>query len=419
MVTTAPQRSKVQRGGVIALALLAFGLGSPASAQTESRAELIVMGAGDDVFSRFGHAALRIVDPGAKNPVYRDLVYNLGVTNFNKPNYIRDFLTGRVEFWGIARGFEPTKARYVRWDRTLTRHVLDLTQAQVHELQKRLNHDIQPEHRKYIYDTFRDNCATRLRDYIDDATGGAVAAYFEGKPPVRSFREDVRTTFANLPHLLLLTEIIPGIPLDEPRTVWELMYHPAELERAMLEVSIAGAGGTSTPLIRQSVTVYARQKPPSVTGWGHAGQAAITVVTLLIALIGWASRRLRPRAGAIAAVLWLVPSSLLGTVLLVVAVGTIWPDMQKNWLLVGFAITDLWLLGPAIRQFKRREASGGRITRAYLALRLGLVALLIVAGWIYAPWFRGPLPPRLLAAAGLFLTLRCLTPPAPSPRTGT
>jgi hypothetical protein len=37
-----------------------------------------------------------------------------------------------------------------------------------------LRENARPENREYLYDYFRDNCSTRVRDAVDRAVGGRV-----------------------------------------------------------------------------------------------------------------------------------------------------------------------------------------------------------------------------------------------------
>ena len=89
--------------------------------------------------------------------------------------------------------------------------------------------DTTRERRDYIYDTFRENCATRLRDYLDTYTGGAVYAALAPIVTEHTFRDDVRRAYAGLVPLLLPTEVVPGVELDRPRSLWEQAYLPAAL----------------------------------------------------------------------------------------------------------------------------------------------------------------------------------------------
>ncbi len=392
-----------------ALVLSGLGLGVARAQGSDTRparhVELLVFGPGDDVFGRYGHAAIRVVGPGTA-----DRVFNFGITDWTKPNYIQDFLTGRVRFWGNVRPWERARQSYVKWDRTILRYPLALTAAEVDRIVSRMEHDVEPEHREYVYDTFRDNCATRLRDYIDDATGGAVRRAVENEPLGPSYREDVRVAFAAFPGLLILTEIIPGLPLDAPRSTWERMYLPAVLGEAMTRVTVT-RDTRAVPLTGQPVVDRTREAPDPMTGWPDLGQAILCGVALLLAGAGVALRRAAPRRRARVALVWWSVTALTTTVLTVVAVGTIWPDMQENWLLLALPPTDLLLAGPLLGVARGRPVSSPRVVRGYLTFRV--VTTLALTGLAPAvALFAGPVPPRLVALAGLWLFALALETPA-------
>lgn len=376
-------------------------------ARPERQVELLIFGPGDDVFGRYGHAGIRVIGPGTA-----DRVFNFGITDWTKPNYIQDFLTGRVRFWGNARPWERSRLSYVKWDRTILRYPLALTPPQVDRIVSRMEHDVEPEHREYVYDTFRDNCATRLRDYIDDATGGAVRRAVEGEPLGPSYREDVRVAFAAFPGLLILTEIIPGLPLDAPRSTWERMYLPSVLGEAMTRVSLT-RDGRAVPLTGQPIVDRVREGPDPMTGWPDLGQAILCGVALLLAGAGVALRRASPRRRARFALGWYAVSALTSTVLTVVAIGTVWPDMQENWLLLALPPTDLLLARPLVAVARGRSVPWPRVVRGYLLFRV--VTTLALTGLAPAvSLFAGPVPPRLVALAGLWLFALALETPAES-----
>lgn len=400
------------RGILTALVLVCLGAGvsraqAPAP-RPDRQVELLIFGPGDDVFGRYGHAGIRVVGPGTA-----DRVFNFGITDWTKPNYIQDFLTGRVRFWGNAKPWERSRQSYVKWDRTILRYPLALAPPEVDRIVSRMEHDVEPEHREYVYDTFRDNCATRLRDYIDDATGGAVRRSVENEPLGPSYREDVRVAFAAFPSLLILTEIIPGLPLDAPRTTWERMYLPSVLGEAMTRVTLTRDGRT-VPLTGQPIVDRVRTGPEPLTGWPDLGQAILCGVALLLAGAGVALRRATPRRRARVALVWWSVAALTTTVLTVVAVGTIWPDMQENWLLLALPPTDLLLAWPLVRVARGRSVPAARLVRGYLLVRV--VTTLVLTGLAPAvALFAGPVPPRLAALAGLWLFALALETPAERP----
>lgn len=372
-----------------------------AAASGPVRAELLIMGPGDEVYARYGHAALRIVGPGRQ-----DRVFNFGITRFDRPNYVADFLGGRVIFWGNVKPFDRVIRRYREDDRTFLRYLLNLTPEQADALRRKVEWAVAPENREYRYDTFRDNCATRLRDYIDEVTGGAVRAALGDVPSGRSYHDDVRVAFANLPALLLALEIVPGVEMDAPRTVWEMAYRPEALGEALRRVTVE-IDGRRVPLASEPIVAHARAGPDPLLGWPDRGRAFLWIwaagLALLGVLLGGAGRRWR----AAGIVLWVIPSSLLGALLVFVELWTDWPDMKRNWLVLGFVATDLWLLRPAWKIARGKAETGGDAATSYVVVRLGLMAGITALG-VFVPALHGNLPPRVLALAGLFLCLRCL-----------
>ena len=366
--------------------------------------ELITAGPNELVYSLYGHVGLRVVDP--RQPAQaRDRLFNFGVTNFNRPNYVQDFLTGRVEFWGAPEPMSRAMKRWRRVQRTVKRYPLNLSPAAVARLVDRLELDVTPERRMFIYDTFRDNCSTRVRDYLDEYTGGAVYAALAAQPTGRSYRDDVRDAYAGRPFLLLGTELVPGVELDRERTLWEMGYRPETLADALREVMIPGEGGL-VPLLGAPEVLHARVGPDPLAGSRDRGQIILWALAGMLLVGAWAVGRLGPRWRGLLLGAYLVPSVGLGVILLAVGLTTDWPDMQRNWLVLGFVPLDAGLLlTSALLLGWRRD--GGAIARAWISARVVVTALLVV-GTALTTWLPGPLPPRVLALAGLAFAYRCL-----------
>ena len=381
----------------VRLSLLTLLLVPALAHATDRRLELLVFGPDDDVFSRYGHAAIRVVEPDG-----RDRVFNFGITSFNRPGYIAEFLEGRVKFWGKESTWAKTLASYRKWDREVTRHRLKLTAAQADALVARMERDVKPEFREYVYDTFRENCATRLRDYVDAVTEGAVRRGVAEAPVGGSYRDDVRVAFAGVPGLLVLTEIVPGRPLDEARTLWERMYRPAVLGEGFVTAGVAEPG----------VVELRRKAPDPLTGDPRLGNALVFGVAAAFAGLGLWVRGRSVRAHGRVALGTLAVSLPLSALLFIVSLGTNWPDMRENALLFVLPPTDLWLLWPAIRQVRGRPFSG-RVLDLYLGARLaaamGVAALTPLVAALDAPMGQ-----RALAVALTFVAWQTLRTRAPA-----
>ncbi|MCA9540247.1 MAG: DUF4105 domain-containing protein, partial [Myxococcales bacterium] len=240
----------------LALLLLLTGLARAENPPPAPAIDLVIIGVTDDLYSLYGHTALLVrTDP--KAPIENAELFNFGVTSFSGKHYIRDFITGRVESWGDERPWGRQLEAWKKHDRTVTRYPVQLSDDARRRLVARLRLAISPAYTRYIYDTFRENCATRPRDLLDEFSGGAVFAISGEAPSGLSYRDDVRIAFANLPGVLLATEIFPGPDLDRPRTRWEMSYRPEYLEQVMREVRLADG----TPLLGEAIVEHQRRGP--------------------------------------------------------------------------------------------------------------------------------------------------------------
>jgi len=375
------------------------GVALAATPRQHRALELLVFGLDDDVFSRYGHVAVRVIEPDG-----RDRVFNFGVTSFNRPGYVAEFLEGRVKFWGKESSWARTLDGYKKADRDIVRHSLRLTPAQADALVARMEHDVLPENREYIYDTFRENCATRLRDYLDDVTGGAVRRGVASASLGARYRDDVRAAFATLPALLFGLELVAGPEFERPRALWERMYHPHTLAEGLVTAGIAGPGRSE----------FSRAAPPT---WDGDPLTGVWMTLGLAAALGaagaWTLRRPTPRTlawvGAVGAAL----SGLLGLLLTVVALGSNWPDMQGNALLFIILPTDGLLLRSA-RAALRGALAPNRIRALYLDYRL-CAALALAALTPCVDALDAPLGQRALAVALAFVTWATLRGPRSTP----
>lgn len=210
--------------------------------------DVYTMGPGADLFSQFGHAAICVSD--AKDPQGR--CYNYGTADFSTPGPLTwNFLRGRALFWVSVVPQPYMVALYAHEDRTLYRQRLPLPAAAAHKLAAKLHQADQREATYYRYHHFRDNCTTRIRDLVDDATEGALrkSSQTASDPPLRHY---VQQGFDSSLPLLLLMDVLLGRAADPPSTRWQGMFLP-ELLREEL----------TTKLRAPAVAIYTRQAPSS------------------------------------------------------------------------------------------------------------------------------------------------------------
>src|SRR5262249_3600672 len=136
-----------------------------------------------------------------------------------------------------------------------------ITGAEARAIEAKLWSDLQEANRYYYYDHFFDNCTTRLRDMIDQATHGALRAGAEARYPL-TFRELGRRGLAGMPVLLVATDLVIGRQADDHPTVWQAMFHP-EIFRQQIESKL----GVPPQLL------YKRRGPAFPTGGSSEGSS--------------------------------------------------------------------------------------------------------------------------------------------------
>ena len=154
-----------------------------------SRVSVLTASPGEDLYSAFGHTAIRVFDPVTRV----DWVFNYGTFVVDDGFYVR-FVKGRMDYrLGVER-FGRFQSSYLRQGRALHEHILNLGPEDVRALADYLEWNAQPEHATYAYDFFRDNCATRVISVLAEVFGerfspGCVATdstYLEALRPYTS-----------------------------------------------------------------------------------------------------------------------------------------------------------------------------------------------------------------------------------------
>lgn len=335
------------------------------------------MGPGDDLFSRFGHAAICVTD--AQSPLGR--CYNYGTADFSTPGPLTwSFVRGRAQFWVSVVPQPYMLAAYAHEDRTLWRQRLALSPDTARRMAQALHAADVREATYYRYHHFNDNCTTRIRDLIDQVTGGALrrGADAPSDPPLRRYVHD---GFAGQPLLLLLTDLLLGRIADRPTTRWQGMFLP-ELLRSELTSRLSAA----------PVALYARRKP-LVIGPSQGGAWLLLPVGALLLAAAFLLRR-RPRflAALVGGVL-----GLFGLLVAGLAACAALPELRNNEALLVCLPSDLLLLGLPVRW-------------AVGYARLRLLGLLGCAAAVAAGLFIQPLWPLLLLCALPLIGLAGLRP---------
>ncbi len=358
--------------------------------------ELLTMGVGSLMWERHGHIALCI----AYEHPRQDTCYNYGVADFQHPiGRAAGFFRGTNSFYVASEPPVNLLWVYLHFDRTVWVQPLPLDDAQKQQVIAKLESDDTDAHRYYAYDHFWDNCTTRVRDIIDDATNHALRQMNEPSDG-KTYRDLAREGFYGVGHYvpLIITDLAMGRVTDRVPSYWERMFLPDYLREAVQKKF----GVTPIPIYVRSQCVASKAAGCSERGAPYedpaSGRLWFILITLLLTAPAWATRlwgRLQKTGMAIA----VLPYVLLGTVFWFLAV--ISPLQYVRWnesclLFLPLDLVLVWFLSDE----RRRLYARGRL------VMLGLVAILMIAGVLRQPILYALVWPLVPNAVAAFMPLR-------------
>lgn len=186
---------------------------------------LITCWPGSEIYELYGHEAIRVRGEG------RDSVWNFGVFDYREPNFVYRFVKGETDYLCAGYPFEWFLPEYMQRGSKVVEQDLNLTSDEARQLLGMLRENALPQNRYYRYNYVKDNCATRIRDMVEKATGG------EGVYPdsVRygTFRNEMRVYNRHYPWYQFGIDLALGGGIDYPLTAREEMFVPVEMFRMM------------------------------------------------------------------------------------------------------------------------------------------------------------------------------------------
>ena len=194
------------------------------------RVSLLTCTPGNELYSIFGHSALRVTDSSSVS----DIVFNYGTFNFDDPGFYIKFIRGKLLYYVSTADFDSFKFEYQSTNRGMTEQVLNLNAAQKIELLHFVYNNAKEQNRYYQYDFFLDNCTTRLRDII--------VKYKTNYPPLKPVMP-ANTRFRQAIHEYLDKggkywsklgiDLLLGAPTDAVMTTAQSEFLPDNLMKAL------------------------------------------------------------------------------------------------------------------------------------------------------------------------------------------
>jgi len=231
---------------------------------------LITCGSGAEIYSLFGHTAIRIKD----DEMHIDQVYNYGTFDFNTPNFYLKFVRGNLQYMASSNSFNDFMNEYQLDHRSVYEQVLNFSQQQKQQLFDDLNRALVSSERYYTYKFIDKNCTTMVLDILNKTLGQKVLV--KTRDTDKTYREILFPYFVDHFYTNLGISIFFGRKVD---LMGERIFLPSELHD-----SAAKAVYNGQPLVveNRAIIEFPPLKVP-MSWWDNLYSLSLLMVLVVIA----------------------------------------------------------------------------------------------------------------------------------------
>lgn len=235
---------------ILACSLLSFQVSfSQNTLSPRSSISLLTCGSGADLYSIFGHTAIRVKD--TTNRI--DVVFNYGTFQFSDDFYVK-FVMGKLNYRLSTQKFESFEKGY-RWEnRWVEEQVLNLNYEERKQVFEFLRTNYLPENREYLYDFFYDNCSTRPRDVFETVLGDRLIYNFPIPEQDSTFKDMLNLYLENMKWEDAGMDLGLGMPAEHKLSEHQKLFLPIYLLRAYDE-AVLERNGASEPFVMSKVRI--------------------------------------------------------------------------------------------------------------------------------------------------------------------
>jgi hypothetical protein len=360
------------------------------TAAEDLEVSLVTYGPGAIYWERFGHDAIRLRDRSSGQSVD----FNYGVFDFEEGDFILNFARGYMSYMIDVEHSEADQQDYIDAGRSVLEQRLRLSAAEAAKLRSFLLWNLRPENERYDYDYLINNCATRVRDALNSAVGGAVQPALIARPAQLTYRQQIDRLMAAQPWMMLGMDLGLGPSADRPLNEWQESFLPMELARNLRTVRLSDG----QPLVVDEHEIAPNRLPPPDPGPPNLA-LSLGLAGLAFAAVMLGSRVRYPRLAFSLAALYLVLAGAVGILLL-----ALWTLTTHH---AAWGNANLLIFNPVAFLILMALWRARRLARTLLAGQIG--ALLLGLGlFVFSsatqrnlPWLLFGIPVWLAVAAEL------------------
>lgn len=341
-----------------------------ASGNDSIRLSLLTCAPGEEIYSLFGHTAIRYENPSQGI----DVVFNYGLFSFNTPNFALRFALGETDYQLGVTDYQNFAAEYAFFDRSVWQQTLCLNSDEKNKLVQLLEENYRPANRIYRYNFFFDNCATRPRDKIEESITGQIVYPTEPKDSSLTFRDIVHQCCEGHPWSRFGIDLCIGSEADRPITQRLMMFAPNYLKEAFANAKIVNESETK-PLVCSTERVVNAVPEGEKEGYRLTPLGCTILIFILTAIATIYGIKNKKGLWGVDLVLFSI-SGIAGCVLAFLALFSQHPAVSANYLLFVFHPGQLIFLPYIIYCIRKRKKCW------YLTLNLVVLTLFMALFWL-------------------------------------
>lgn len=316
-------------------------LPSVSKADTAIRISVLTCAPGADIYELEGHSGLRMQYGG------NDITANWGLFDFDSPDFVYRFVKGETDYCVGAMPTEYFLMQYRNAGRKVTEQSLSLTPEEARYVIQLVDENLRPENRVYRYNYVMDNCATRVRDIIEKATGKEII-FNPYDNTTTTFRNEMRRFHKNYPWYQFGIDLALGSGIDRKISVRETGFAPVTMSDILQDARINDSEIVSqTNVLSQGDDKGVALGP---TPW-YLTPVATMIVLLVISLILTRNDIRKRKVSLWFDALLFTLYSMAGLIITFLVFVSVHEATSPNWLLLW--LSPLCLIVPLFQWSKR------------------------------------------------------------------
>ena len=330
---------------------------------------ILTIGPGAELYDKFGHSAFRIKDA----PSGIDVVFNYGVYDFNTPNFYTKFAQGKLLYELGVSYYQPFFESYVAQNRWIKEQTLNLNQQEKQAVADFLWNNARPENKKYKYDFFFDNCATKIRDVLLEVMGAKLEFKEDHIDEVLTFRQLIQRNLTLNSWGSLGIDVALGAVIDRKARPIDYQFLPDYVYKGAAN-AVIHSDEESLPLVRDTKILFENTPQPPTGNFLLSPLFVFGILGLLIIGITYKDYKNNSRTRFLDAFI-LFATGLIGILLLLLWFATDHTATANNYNLLWAFPLSLFL----VFAISKKQVSPK--LRRYILLLL-LLLLLLSIHWI-------------------------------------